>query len=356
MATSSLSRAHASHTPTPLHMRACLAHAPHSQAGPPSTRTSPLPPQGGGGSHPPLPSPRLLHGPPVLRLAGFASRRFCVSPPRHPQVDDALSVELLDDDSDASGGGGGGVRLWVHIADPTRYVQRGSALEQEARRRGATIYLPTGSIPMFPIDLAAGPLSLRPGVASCALSIGVVLDTEGAIDAAHPPIITPSTVCVRRLTYQQVDAVLDPIAADDAATGSSTGRLCEEPSGLEGGDALDPSASEVTAEEVEVMRRLEWLSEQRLAWRVAGGSMERIAPVGLPDMTIKARRPDAADEEADAAADDSGWSVTVTTGGAAPEGGARRMVTEGMLLAGEAVAAYGADNGVPLAYRSQTVS
>ena len=262
---------------------------------------------------------------------GVFSGRPLASLPRHAQVDDALSIELLDDDN---------VRVWVHIADPTRYVRRGSALEIEARRRGSTIYLPTGSIPMFPIDLAAGPLSLRPGVASCALSIGVVLDADGAIDEAHPPIITPSTVRVRRLTYQQVDAALAPL---DQTT--------EEPADGDGAAARAP-----TAEEVEVLRRLEWLSRNRLAWRVAGGSMERIAPVGLPDMSIKARRHDAIDGGAAGEADESGWSVSVSTGGAAPEGGARRIVTEGMLLAGEAVATYGVVHNVPLAFRSQTVS
>jgi len=39
---------------------------------------------------------------------------------------------------------------------------------------------------------------------------------------------------------------------------------------------------------MESLRRLEWLSSLRLSWRIAGGSMEGIAPEGLPDMRIKA--------------------------------------------------------------------
>lgn len=51
------------------------------------------------------------------------------------EVDDGLSVEFLPD---------GRRRLWVHVADPTRWVQPGSPLDLEARRRGSTMYLPTG--------------------------------------------------------------------------------------------------------------------------------------------------------------------------------------------------------------------
>jgi exoribonuclease-2 len=51
------------------------------------------------------------------------------------EVDDALSVEWLPD---------GRPRLWVHVADPGRWLRPGGALDLEARRRGSTMYLPTG--------------------------------------------------------------------------------------------------------------------------------------------------------------------------------------------------------------------
>ena len=50
-------------------------------------------------------------------------------------VDDGLSVEILPS---------GQQRLWVHIADPTRWVAPGDPLDAEARRRAKTLYLPTG--------------------------------------------------------------------------------------------------------------------------------------------------------------------------------------------------------------------
>ena len=55
-------------------------------------------------------------------------------------VDDGLAVEDLPQ---------GGHRLWVHIADPTRWVQQGDYLDLEAASRGQTVYLPTGSLPAY---------------------------------------------------------------------------------------------------------------------------------------------------------------------------------------------------------------
>jgi len=57
------------------------------------------------------------------------------------EIDDGLSWELLTD---------GRQRLWVHIADPTRWLLPEDELDLEARRRGTTVYLPTGMISMFP--------------------------------------------------------------------------------------------------------------------------------------------------------------------------------------------------------------
>lgn len=51
------------------------------------------------------------------------------------EIDDGLAAEALPN---------GGVRLWIHIADPSRWVLPGSPLAVEAARRASTLYLPTG--------------------------------------------------------------------------------------------------------------------------------------------------------------------------------------------------------------------
>ena len=52
-----------------------------------------------------------------------------------------MSIEELE---------GGAIKLWVHVADPSRYVPIGDPIEAEARRRTSSCYLPTGTVPMIP--------------------------------------------------------------------------------------------------------------------------------------------------------------------------------------------------------------
>ncbi|MFN6033340.1 MAG: ribonuclease catalytic domain-containing protein, partial [Dolichospermum sp.] len=113
------------------------------------------------------------------------------------EIDDGLSWEVLPD---------GRERLWVHIADPTRLLVPDDELDLEARKRGSTVYLPTGMIPMFPEVLATGPMSLVQGKVCCALSFGVILDQVGSVEdyCIHTGLIKPTY----RLTYEDVDEML----------------------------------------------------------------------------------------------------------------------------------------------------
>jgi exoribonuclease II len=114
------------------------------------------------------------------------------------EIDDGLSWELLPD---------GRERLWVHIADPTRWLIPEDELDLEARKRGSTVYLPTGMIPMFPEVLATGPMSLVQGKVCNALSFGIILNESGAVEdySIHASLIKPTY----RLTYEDVDEMLE---------------------------------------------------------------------------------------------------------------------------------------------------
>jgi exoribonuclease-2 len=242
---------------------------------------------------------------------------FAIDEASTMEIDDALSVEIIPDTEGKPMNER--QRLWVHIADPTRYVLLGTPLDREARRRTSSLYLPTGMVPMFPMALASGPLCLSPGETSCALSVGVMLHADGGIDTETPPVITPSLVRTARLTYDQVDKLLDPLSVGDASSD------------------FDNDEQKT----IECLRRLEWASKQRLEWRKAGGSLESIGAYDLPDMSIKAwPSPDEPD----------GWGVSVV---AKERFVASRIVTELMLLANEAIATYGDANDVPTAFRSQ---
>lgn len=74
---------------------------------------------------------------------------------------------------------GEGFRAWIAIADVSEYVQPGTALDEEARRRGCTIYLPDRAIPMLPSALAADLCSLLAEQERLTLCVIADLDKNG---------------------------------------------------------------------------------------------------------------------------------------------------------------------------------
>ncbi|XP_050884702.1 ribonuclease II, chloroplastic/mitochondrial [Lathyrus oleraceus] len=88
------------------------------------------------------------------------------------ELDDALSATKLQD---------GRIKIWIHVADATRYVRPGSIVDREAMRRGTSVFLPTATYSMFPENLAMGGMSLRQGELCNAVTVSVVLHDDGSI-------------------------------------------------------------------------------------------------------------------------------------------------------------------------------
>ena len=200
------------------------------------------------------------------------------------EIDDGLSWEVLAD---------GRERLWVHIADPTRWLVPEDELDLEARKRGSTVYLPTGMIPMFPEVLATGPMSLIQGRVCCALSFGIVLGTTGVVEdySIHTSSIKPTY----RLTYEDVDEMLQL-------------RVQAEP---------------------EIAAIATW-AQRRKAWRYAQGAIS----ITMPEATIKVK----------------GDEINIEILDDSPS---RQLVAEMMILAGEVAARYGKAHNIPLPFRGQ---
>ncbi len=80
---------------------------------------------------------------------------------------------------------GGGYRVHYAIADVASYVEPGSALEAETWRRGQTIYLPDGKVPLHPTVLSEQAASLLPEVERAAMLWTIDVSADGETEAVH---------------------------------------------------------------------------------------------------------------------------------------------------------------------------
>ncbi|GAB4437114.1 MAG: ribonuclease R [Rhodocyclaceae bacterium] len=99
-----------------------------------------------------------------------------------------------------------GFRLIVAIADVSRYVRPGGALDREAFERGNSVYFPRRVIPMLPEKLSNGLCSLNPKVDRLAMVCDMAIGPAGAIKSYrfYPAVISSHA----RLTYTEVAAAL----------------------------------------------------------------------------------------------------------------------------------------------------
>src|SRR6059036_3037757 len=119
-----------------------------------------------------------------------------IDPDDARDFDDAIQVEKIKN----------GWRLGVHIADVAAYVEPGSPLDREARRRGNSVYLPDRVIPMLPERLSNVVCSLKPGVDRLTQSVFIHFDKNGVVRSAR---FAHSVIrSVHRLTYKQAYAIL----------------------------------------------------------------------------------------------------------------------------------------------------
>ncbi|MET1039266.1 MAG: RNB domain-containing ribonuclease [Aeromicrobium sp.] len=159
---------------------------------------------------------------------------------------------------------GSGFRVHYAIADLGLAIPPGGAVDVEARRRGQTIYLPDGRVPLHPPVLSEGTLSLLPEGPRAAALWTIDVDETGRVGAAS--VRRALVRSVAQLDYEGVQASFD---------------------------ANDPHPS---------IEPLADLGRLRLALRVSLGALE----LALPEQEV-VRDPDAGSGQAD------GWSVRMRT-------------------------------------------
>jgi len=132
---------------------------------------------------------------PIVTIDGETARDF----------DDAVTVRKLDNEN---------FELQVHIADVAKYVTPDSALDQEARLRGTSVYFPDRAVPMLPLELSTDICSLRPHLDRLVLSCVMHIDPRGEIVSYE---LSEGVIrSAERMTYTAVNAVLesDPAARE----------------------------------------------------------------------------------------------------------------------------------------------
>ncbi|HEX8816500.1 MAG TPA: VacB/RNase II family 3'-5' exoribonuclease [Terriglobales bacterium] len=124
---------------------------------------------------------------PIVTIDGETARDF----------DDAVTVRQLAN---------GNYELQVHIADVAHYVREGSALDDEARLRGTSVYFPDRAIPMLPLELSTDICSLRPRVDRLVMSCVMEIDHQGEV--VNYELSEGIIRSAERMTYTNVNAVL----------------------------------------------------------------------------------------------------------------------------------------------------
>lgn len=213
----------------------------------------------------------------------------------------------------------GGWMLGVHIADVSHYVDWGSAIDLEARRRSTSVYLADRVLPMLPERLCNDLCSLRPDEDRLAFTVDIELDAQGRVRTYEPyPSVIRSRV---RMDYGAADALLregepDGAALDAAARGRA--ELAVEAARANGVDLRA------------FLRNADALARARREIRRKRGSIDFDTP------------------EVHVLLDEAGMPVDIVT---RERTAATSLVEEAMLLANECVAEFLADRDLVSAYR-----
>jgi ribonuclease R len=213
-----------------------------------------------------------------------------IDPPTAKDHDDAIGLERAADGEPHAW------TLWVHIADVSAYVPTGSPIDLEAMDRAMSAYVPGTVAPMLPHALSSDLCSLRPGVDRGCVSVCVELSADGEIIRTR--FARTLIRSARRLSYDEVDAMLD------------------------GTRAIDPVVDEL-------LRRLDDVTARLRARRMTRGALD----MALPD--VEFHLGDTHPEDARLA----------------PESRSHRLVEECMLLANDAVGMRLAHSGSPGIWR-----
>lgn len=123
---------------------------------------------------------------------------FTIDPADAKDFDDAISIKKINN---------GDYEIGVHIADVSHFVVPKTALDDEAVKRGTSIYLVDRTIPMLPEILSNDLCSLNPNEDKYAFGAVFVMNTNGEVkDRWFGRTLINSD---KRFTYEEAQDILD---------------------------------------------------------------------------------------------------------------------------------------------------
>ncbi|MGZ0168434.1 MAG: ribonuclease R [Planctomycetales bacterium] len=133
-----------------------------------------------------------------------------IDPADARDFDDAISLSKSDD---------GNWHLSVHIADVAHFVQEGGTLDQEAKQRGTSVYLPGRVVPMLPETISNSLASLQQDQVRFTKMVKIEFSPEGT--PLHTEFHNSAIKVTKRFCYEEVMPILkapekfaDAVSAD----------------------------------------------------------------------------------------------------------------------------------------------
>ena len=103
---------------------------------------------------------------------------FTIDPADAKDFDDAISFERLPVTNE---GLPETYQIGVHIADVSFYVRPGTQVDDDAYKRGTSVYLVDKVLPMLPEELCNDKCSLRPGEDKLCMSVIFTMDADARV-------------------------------------------------------------------------------------------------------------------------------------------------------------------------------
>ena len=135
---------------------------------------------------------------------------FTIDPSDAKDFDDAISFRELPSLNKKGIGGGELYEIGIHIADVTHYVKSGSALDEEARKRGTSVYLVDRTIQMLPEILSNDLCSLVPNKDKLTMSAVFIVEKNGNKNIKVKSEWFGHTVIhsQKRFTYEEAEKII----------------------------------------------------------------------------------------------------------------------------------------------------